>query len=360
MSSKKRKSNIELLRLFAIFGVIILHYCNPFIGGGIAFAKEGGLNFYCLYFLVSLFACAVNLFVLISGYFMCESTRRNIWRPIELIVQVIVFNGLIYLLNVLLKVHTFSVKACLNALIPANYFVILYCAVYLVSPWISILFEKATVKSLKKLLVISFILFSVYPTVVDAFFEITGKQIYGISSIGLYGSQWGYSFTNFLFMYILGVCIKKGALKIQEWKIGFIVLSLIANVWVIVIWARVNDKIGYFTERSAWEYCNPLVIITAVLLFALFNKIDIGEKKIINIPAEAVFSVFLLHHVFIPYLKIEQFVSGNIFVMIAHIIVSTIIVFTICMCVHFIYSLITKPIFKLLSNKFGLIIEADK
>ena len=33
MAKKERQSNIELLRILAILGVIILHYNNPEIGG---------------------------------------------------------------------------------------------------------------------------------------------------------------------------------------------------------------------------------------------------------------------------------------------------------------------------------------
>lgn len=32
--NRKRDSNIELLRILAITGVIVLHYNNPAIGGG--------------------------------------------------------------------------------------------------------------------------------------------------------------------------------------------------------------------------------------------------------------------------------------------------------------------------------------
>ncbi len=32
--SINRNSNIELLRILLILGIIILHYCNPSIGGG--------------------------------------------------------------------------------------------------------------------------------------------------------------------------------------------------------------------------------------------------------------------------------------------------------------------------------------
>lgn len=35
MAKKDRQSNIELLRILAIMGVIVLHYNNPIIGGGL-------------------------------------------------------------------------------------------------------------------------------------------------------------------------------------------------------------------------------------------------------------------------------------------------------------------------------------
>ena len=79
MARKERQSNIELLRILAIMGVIVLHYNNPLIGRGITYAKEGSVNFYILYFLESLFACGVDLFMLISGYFMCESKKKSVW-----------------------------------------------------------------------------------------------------------------------------------------------------------------------------------------------------------------------------------------------------------------------------------------
>lgn len=68
-SDNVRQSNIEFLRIVLMFGVIVLHYCNPEIGGGRKFVYPHSLNYYSLNILVSLFVCAVNLFVLISGFF---------------------------------------------------------------------------------------------------------------------------------------------------------------------------------------------------------------------------------------------------------------------------------------------------
>lgn len=47
---KERLSNIELLRILTIMGVIILHYNNPAIGGGLTYVKEDSVIFYLLYF----------------------------------------------------------------------------------------------------------------------------------------------------------------------------------------------------------------------------------------------------------------------------------------------------------------------
>lgn len=37
---RDRESSIELLRIFAMIGVILLHYNNPSIGGGLSFVKK--------------------------------------------------------------------------------------------------------------------------------------------------------------------------------------------------------------------------------------------------------------------------------------------------------------------------------
>ena len=205
---KERQSNIELLRILLIIGVIILHYNNKTIGGGFEYVKYESIIFYILYILESVFICAVNLFMLISGYFMCTSYKRNLWKPIELVVQVILFSLGIYFFKIILKTDDFSIKSLFGRFVPANYFVILYIVVYFFSPFVNKLLYSLDNKQLKLFVITSVLLFSVYPTLVDIFRELTGKEWNGLSSIGMYGSQWGYSVVNFLLMYILGAYIK--------------------------------------------------------------------------------------------------------------------------------------------------------
>ena len=58
--------------------MIILHYANAGMGGGLKYVEPHSVNYYILIFLVSINVCAVNLFVLLSGYFLCDTTTRDI------------------------------------------------------------------------------------------------------------------------------------------------------------------------------------------------------------------------------------------------------------------------------------------
>ena len=139
---KARESNIELLRILTMLGVIVLHYNHANMGGAFAFVPAGSVSQVLLHLAESIFIIAVNLFVLISGYFMCTSQKRNPWKILSLLVQVSVFSLGMYLLRVVLGQDTLQVKNLLFSLVPANYFVLLYGAVYFISPYLNILLQK--------------------------------------------------------------------------------------------------------------------------------------------------------------------------------------------------------------------------
>ena len=269
---RQRQSNIELLRIISIFGVILLHYCNPAMGGAIAYVQPRSANYFMLYALVSLFICVVDLFILISGYFLCTTKRRNLWKPIELICQVILFKAGLYLLSCLRANKHFALGAFVRNCIPANYFVILYIAVYVVSPFINIVFEHLSKKQMKLFIIVLAAVFSVYPTLVDVFFELAGMEFTGLSSIGAYGSQWGYTITNFVLMYIIGAYLRLGLPDDFRPSRIRLAAGIAGCVILLTAWAVWNDRIGFYTERSAWEYCNPIVILSAVKQYSLMDN----------------------------------------------------------------------------------------
>ena len=67
-NNKIRNSNIELLRIILMIFVITLHY-NGMCGHALEYCL-GGVNFYFTRLTESICICAVNCFMIISGYFL--------------------------------------------------------------------------------------------------------------------------------------------------------------------------------------------------------------------------------------------------------------------------------------------------
>ncbi len=350
---KERQSNIELLRIFAIMGVIILHYNNTSMGGALRFTEGLKVNHTILVILESVAICAVDLFVLISGYFLIGTNRRNMLKPIQLVIQVMVFSELQYLIKALVYRQVISARGIVYAIVPANYFVILYVVLYIISPIYNIAIGKLTGQSLKKLVAICFLLFSLWPTLSDVFNTITKYEWLGLSTIGMYGSQYGYTIVNFSLMYLIGAFLKlsEGEINISRVMLVFVaVCSVIATA----LWSRIDTT-------TAWEYCQPFVVILSVAVFLLFKQIDIGHRKWINSLAESGFTCFLLHSVFLPFIRIEQFVTGSVWVMLLHIVAATIGIYCLCWVVYKIYSFVTGLVFdRVNKDRFMLMFETKQ
>ncbi len=352
INEKQRASNIELLRILTMLGVIVLHYNNANIGGGFKFVRSGTLNYHFLNLLESLFICAVNLFVLITGYFMINTQKRSLIKPVKLVIQVIVFKLAIYLLKIIIGKAKFSLTGLLGTLLPTNYFVILYIVLYFISPYINIVIKALNVKQLKQMVILLFIIFSVYAITVDILGDINGGIIRGMSSIGMEGSQNGYTIVNFALMYIIGAYIsicEEAYIRINRSRL---LLCLVILVFIDSAWYLLFDYL-HFGKATVHSYLNPIVILMAIIVFLLFKHLNVGHNKVINSFAKGSFTVFLLHEVFLSSIKIELFVNKSLPVLAAHIFISVIMIYLICLVVFFIYEKITSPIYKMIEKKIS-------
>lgn len=356
-STKERKSNFEILRILAMFGVIVLHYNSNGVTGAFGVVEDGSANQYLLHFMEALAISSVNLFVLISGYFMCSSMKRNIIKPIKLLVQVIVFKEAGFLISYLLSIISSGgsiltaelFKVMLNGLIPNNYFVVLYIVLYIVSAYINLTLASLDEEKYKKLIAILVMLFSVWVTGVDILEAVTGASYAGLSTVGIDGGQKGYTIVNFVMMYCIGAYLKKNSEK--KYSTKKLVLLYAITVVLLTLWSISDVLIGIEIAPIAIEYCNPLVVLSAILLFLLFKQMPIGYNKIINSIAKGSFTVFLGHALFVPYIGIEKYSNANTGVLLLHMILSCMIIYIVCWIMYIIYEAITAPIFKWLEKK---------
>ena len=115
-----------------------------------------------------------------------------------------------------------------------------------------------------------------------------------------------------------------------------------------------NDYTGFSTERSAWEYCNPLMILQAIYIFKLFKQFNF-QSSIVNELAKAAFTAYLSMNVFIGKLHVEKIVTGNPIVMLIHLFVSAVCLYMVFWVLYKVYDKITTPIFEICSSKIPIL-----
>ena len=332
MVKKTRESNIELLRIIAVMGVIVLHF-NGDYGHAFQYIENSSVNGYVLRYLESLFIPAVNIFILITGFYLSSQYSRRIIKAVYLIIQVMFFGALTYIVSVVSGTAVFSIGSLVSSVIPCNYYVILYIALYLISPYINLTMEKLQEKQLKVFLTIGVVLFAVWPVLVDILQEVLNTEFQGLNTVGLAGDQSGYTIVNFCLLYIIGAYIRTNQIV---WSVKKSVVVLIGCTLGLTIWSIV-------LPQTAWGYCNPLVILEAVAWFLLFKEFHIASR-FINGAAKAVFTCFLFHGYFVRQINAEEIVGKNVWVMIGILGGMMVTIYFICWCAYYLYSFLEKYI----------------
>lgn len=329
-----RCSNIELLRIIASLSVIILHFnFNPAGGGAVEYVS--GVEYWFLMVLESIGICAVNVFILISGYFTLKSDKIELGKLLKLLLQTIVFSFSIELFISI--VHgSFSIKQLVLSLLPTNYYVILYIALMCVAPFINIIISQLGDRSLRYFVIVLMFLGSVWPTLVDMLEEISGHEFMGLSTVSLFGSGKGYTIINFMLVYVIGAYIRKCGLM-EENTTKRLLTLLIFQIIAIAVWEKVLSD-------TAWQYSNPIVIFEAVSVFLLFKRIRLSSK-FINRIATASFTSYLIHEQLLNCIDYSVLQNVSLPVLIMFIIAILVVIYMISIACTFIWNKISAVLF---------------
>lgn len=347
---KTRNSGIELLRIIAACMVVLLHYNDGHAFAYVADVANADTKRFLLFFFESACVCAVDLFMLISGYFMCRSQKRTLIKPFDLYLQYFLLHSA---LSVLSQIGNWEgpvklIKSILVHSVLNNYFVVLYIVVYFISPFVNLLLNKLDKTQWKKLLIILGFAFSIYAVGTDVYREIFDVEPMGMSTITAWGNYQGFNIVNFTLMYIIGAYLRM--LNDQGHKLFSVRKSKMFLIWLadialIFAWSLICQKLSHHGLRSSWVYHNPFVILSAVLLFVMFSKMKFSNR-IINGLAKSSFTCFLFHGYLLPYIGIEWAVNQQFWIMLIHIIAVIPLVYLASWLVYKVYDLVTKPIIK--------------
>ena len=333
--NKNRESGIELLRIICMIGVIVLHInLNGIVTG---FKSNDTASYYYSLLLESIFICAVDIFILISGYFSYKTESINLKKPFKLLLQLVFIRIAYELLQTIICGDSFSY----GTIIPNDYFIIFYITLLVLAPLVSK--GVYAVQNQKKLLIILLIVFSVYPTIVDCFtrfMSVIGHEISDLSNITRFGSMDGYTIVNFVVLFMIGMSLRY--FELTTIKRRSLLTCIASNTLITFVGVCLENNLRTdFYLGISLSYCNPFIILNSICIFLLFNRIKLNSR-FINALASGCFTVYLLHERIIT-LVIKSYNFGIGFAhTFAFFLISPIIIYLVCYVISVMYSFIIE------------------
>lgn len=340
-----RESNFELLRCILMFMVVLVHYNSSKMGNAFSYVTQGSLNYYFVYLAESLSIIGTNGFVLLTGYFSWNQNKTSLRKPFGLILYVIAYKVMFYFLELLMLKEACMIKGILFSFIPTNWYIVLYVVLVLLSPYINCAIKDLSKKSFLTLLVIVFLLFSVWPTTLDVVETRLGIETMEINTVALNGASSGYSIVNFVMLYLIGAFISKfNILRYgKRWDVlGYLICTIFIFGQEVFLCA-------------GWSYANPFVILSGIFFMNIFRKMHITSRAI-NYIAKASLGVYLIHTqdliwgCFWSKFEIKAACQGTFASCVWNMILCCLLTYMLCAVLDIACRFITAPVSKLLDK----------
>lgn len=274
--SVERRANIELLRIVSMAMVITLH-CLGY-GGILDLYSFGETGYFLFNTLHGFCFVAVNCFVLITGYFMV-SAEVKFSRSLLLIIQVESYSLLCLVLVKYFFRQPVGSGDVVKALFPLTHnqywFATCYAVLLALMPLMNKLVKSLGQEEHLHAIKILGIIFSGLPS-----FLFWSRKVLG----------YGYEFTWFIVLYMIGAYIRKYEIKISRRKcrlIWFLFCGVGAggaigiDFFLYKIFGIVN--VGWGQRIFFFGYNSIVFAIAAVFLFLVFAKMEVYDKLLVKI-----------------------------------------------------------------------------
>lgn len=280
---KTRDSNIELLRILSVILIVGSHFS---VHGAFVY-DHTQVTFNRLFLQVLSMGgnLGVNLFVLISGYFLIKSSGVKIKKLLSLWLQMVTYAVVLLICaNLIFGIPT-GIKSLIRHVFPVVFenwwFASTYFVLYLMSPYINKFIRELTKSQLRNLIYLLSILWVIIPT-----FSTTEMQ----SNDLLF----------FIYLYIVASYIHLYPEDFKWKKSKYLIIAMLIAILTfmsVLIFDVLGIKYSTFASHAKYfleRHRIPMVLLS-ICLFIGFTKINIGKQKIINLLSSATFGVYLIH-----------------------------------------------------------------
>lgn len=270
---KQRDSNVELLRIYAMFFITWGHVCSKVQG-----VDAPPLAFQWLTGLVG--TGTVDIFILITGFFLINKTDISLHRFVKVLVPVIFYN--VAIVAVLVIVGIAPPSELLTAAYPLGpskfnlWFVSQYIALILLQPMLSRFIARFSHRQyigfLTLLVCLTATLAPIFP--------------WGY----LYSSPW--KVTWFITLFFTGGYLRRYAIHSLAWWKPALAYVAVSSVYFLLV------KLQEQSMLQSWDlgsYNSLTTFAIAIAAMTLAVNTHIGHVKIINYIASSTFAVYIIH-----------------------------------------------------------------
>jgi len=281
LKKKEKNCGIELLRLVSMLMIVLLHT----LGEGGLLSIINGVNYKIGWLLEIISYSAVNVFALITGFVNYSDEDKKFsyskyiffWVPIcfySVINYVIISWYTTKSINLILLIKSFF-----PVLFAKYWYVNAYTGLFFLIPWINKLIRNCSKKETNELMVVIFIVFSLFSNIAIPFSD-------------PFMLNRGYSVLWLIILYIIGAGLKKNQTCDKKSKKYwfFIFLLSVLIPWTIKVYSPIVPNIFIC-------YISIMPVIASISLISLFSQIKIHKmiKKVILFLSPAAFGVYLIH-----------------------------------------------------------------
>lgn len=285
--SAKRSSNLELYRIITMLLIVAHHYV---VCSGLLNVMEQNYTspISVFYYIFGMWGkTGINCFVMITGYFMCQS-KITLRKFLKLYFEVIFYGLVILGIFVVIGKADFSLGQIVFALLPfcnvvSDNFVNAFMVWWLTIPFLNILIRNMTRHQHLLLILFCVVIFSLYDKIPIT--EIAVNPICWFSTI--------YFIASYIRFYPESI-YKSDSSKV--WGLLSIVMVLFTMACVpliqqfYVMVGKANVPYGLVSDYNA-----PLALVVAVTTFMFFKNLKIKNSSFINTVGATTFGVLLIH-----------------------------------------------------------------
>lgn len=317
---KTRNSNLEILRVLSVIMIIFLHYAyHGFVDVPYSFNK------YVLEIFSSGGKMGVDIFVMISGYYMLNS-KFTIKKFLKLASQVITYSVGLFVLFIILGADlSFNITYLTPIINDSYWFITCFVLLMFLTPFLNHFCKSIDQKQHLSIIIV---LATVFPT----------SQLLLFREIQKYFTP----LTIFILAYFIACYVRMYNDKIKGTAARhLIVAGVLILIYFMILILLTNlafsAKLGFAEELLTYlksQYSILSIIISAELLIG-FTKMKPRYIGWVNILSSASFGVYLIHdsdttrqHIFRYLLQTTTMTESNL--LIPHALLAVLIIFCVC------------------------------